>query len=177
MARLHRPILGRSIYIALCLTIIMLRLQPFSTLPQAWPRPDLLVALTFVYALRRPQTVPPLVIAGIFLLADLLFLNPPGLITALMVISGETLRRRSHGLRSASAVAEWAMIAVAIAAITVLERAVLFVLMVPRPDLGPVLIGMIGTIAIVPAVDLGARVFLGLRRTAHGERDEKGHRI
>lgn len=177
MASLQRPAIGRGIYGAICLGVIMLRLHPFSTQPNQWPGPSILLVLTLLYALRQPRLVPPMLVAGVFFLADLLFMKPPGLMAALVVIGSETLRRRSEALRSAGVMAEWIMIAIAIAAITVLERLTLGVLMVPRPELGPALIGMIGSIAIIPVVDLIGRLILGLRRAAHGERDEKGHRI
>ena len=41
--------------------------------------PDLLIAFAFAWSLRRPEYVPSLLLALLFLLADLLLQRPPGL--------------------------------------------------------------------------------------------------
>lgn len=173
----RHPILGRGLYLGLALLIILLQMLPLTAVPTVWPRPDILMALTFVYALRRPRYVPPLLVGAVFFLADLLFMRPPGLLTALVIIGNETLRSRAHGMRSTSMVAEWVLIAAAIMAVTVVERLILFTLLAPVPALGPVLIGALGTAAIVPVVALVGALAFGLRRAAPGELDERGQRI
>ena len=58
------------------------------------PGPDLLLALTLAWLLRQPAVVPIGSILLVFLLADFLFLQPPGLWTLLVIIVVRGLRRR-----------------------------------------------------------------------------------
>jgi hypothetical protein len=53
-----------------------------------------MLALTFAWVLRRPEFVPPLLIAAMILLGDLMFHRPPGLWAALVLVTAETLRVR-----------------------------------------------------------------------------------
>lgn len=177
MAELRaRPWAGKAIFLALALMVILYRLMPFSTEPLTWPRPDLLLALTLAHAARRPDHLPVLLVACVYLLADLLLQRPPGLMTALVVIGTEALRRRSRGLRRSSFMAEWASVALVIAGITVSYRIALLVLLVPVPPLGPVLIEALGTALIYAPLALAGRLF-GLARAAPGAVDHKGQRI
>jgi rod shape-determining protein MreD len=82
----------RSLYLAVSFLIIFLYLLPLATTPTRWAAPDLIIALTFAWAMRRPEYVPALCVGGIVLLADLLFQRPPGLLAVLVLIASETLR-------------------------------------------------------------------------------------
>ena len=82
----------RGMFLALALVLIFIKLLPLDFQPRVWAGPDLLVALTFAWVLRRPEFVPALTVGLVFLLADLLFLRPPGLFAALMVLGTQTLK-------------------------------------------------------------------------------------
>lgn len=172
-----RPGPGLAIHGWLAVTLITLRLMPLSTLPPNWPGPDLLLLLSLTYAVRRPRLAPAPLVAGVWLVADLLFLRPPGLMAALVVMASQNLRARARDLRRAPFMAEWAALSVAVMAVTVANRLVLAVLLVPRPPLGPVLIEAVLTVLIYPAVALVADWVLGLHRAAPGEFDTRGQRI
>ena len=58
--------------------------------------PDVLLCVTFVCCIRRPQYVPMLIIALVFLFQDLLLNRPPGLFASLTLIASEWLKRRSR---------------------------------------------------------------------------------
>ena len=77
-ATLHRWLM-RALYALLAGLLVFLHLLPLDTLPPGWAGPDLFLALTFAWAVRRPDYVPPLLVAGLALMMDLLFHRPPGL--------------------------------------------------------------------------------------------------
>jgi len=160
-----------------CARNVVVQLVPLDMRPAIWAAPDLLLVVTLVWVARRPDYLPVLVIALIFLTADLLFQRPPGLFAGLVVILTETLRKRSHGMRTMPLALEWGTIAFGVVAITLANRLVLAVTMTPQAPLGLTLIQMIATILAYPVVVLVAHLFFGVSRPAPGELDGRGQRI
>lgn len=171
------PWAGRIAYLLLAFVLIAAPLLPLNTVPRAYATPDILLAVTAAWAARRPDTLPALVVAGVFLLADFLFQRPPGLFAALVLLMTEALRRRSLRLRRGSFLGEWIAAGTAIGAVVLAHRVILAALMTPQAPLGLTLIQLILTIAAYPAVAGVAQVALGLRRPAQGEVDALGHRL
>lgn len=169
--------IGRLVFIAFSMILIFGQLLPLDTRPTGWAAPNWLLAITLVWITRRPDYVPVFVIAGIFFLADLLFQRPPGLWTALVVILTEMLRTRTASLRDLPRLLEWGTVAVGIIAITLINRAVLLVVMSPQHPLALTLIEMILTIAFFPVVIAIAQFGFGVTRPAPGEVDSRGHRL
>ncbi|NRB01279.1 MAG: rod shape-determining protein MreD, partial [Rhodobacteraceae bacterium] len=60
-------------YLLVALVLMLIKLLPFSNGAAGFPAPDLLVLVTCVWVLRRPDAVPVLSVAGVFLLADIVF--------------------------------------------------------------------------------------------------------
>ena len=171
------PWAGRITYLLLAFVLIAAPLLPLNTVPRAYATPDILLAVTAAWAARRPDTLPALVVAGVFLLADFLFQRPPGLFAALVLLMTEALRRRSVRLRRGSFLGEWIAAGTGIAAVVLAHRAILAALMTPQAPLGLTLIQLILTIAAYPVIAGVAQVALGLRRPAQGEVDALGHRL
>jgi len=167
----------RGLFVLLALTILFGNLLPLSTVPSNWAGPDLLIALTFAWALRRPEFVPVLLIAILMLLADLLLQRPPGLMAFLIVLGAEQLKTRAIGLRDASFVGEWAAAGLVVIGVFLLNRVTLSVLMVDQAPLGLTLIQMIATILIYPVVVFVSHLFFGVRKLAPGDDDAIGSRI
>ena len=120
----RRRVIGRITFVALSLFIIFTHLIPLETAPPSfggstlepitqpratagtetevlfdpvrWIMPDLLILFAFAWVTRRPSFVPALAIAGIFLLADMLYQRPPGLWTGLVLIASEIRRARAR---------------------------------------------------------------------------------
>ena len=167
----------RGLFVLLALTILFGNLLPLSTVPSNWAGPDLLIALTFAWALRRPEFVPVLLIAILMLLADLLLQRPPGLMAFLIVLGAEQLKTRAIGLRDASFVGEWAAAGLVVIGVFLLNRVTLSVLMVDQAPLGLTLIQMIATTLIYPVVVFVSHLFFGVRKLAPGDDDAIGSRI
>ena len=168
---------ARITYVLLAFVLVVAPLLPLNTVPRSYASPDLLLLVTAAWAARRPDSLPALLVAALFLLADFLFQRPPGLYAALVLLYTEWLRRRAPRLRKGSFLGEWVAVGTGIAVLGLVDRAVLGMLMTPQPRLGLTLTQLILTIALYPVVTGVAHVALGLRRPAQGEVDALGHRL
>ncbi|MHA7851507.1 rod shape-determining protein MreD [Roseovarius sp.] len=161
----------RMLFGVLCLLLIFLHLLPLQLLPRGWAGPDVMLALTFAWVLRRPDFVPPLLIAGLFLLTDLLFQRPPGLWAALVLLGSQTLRAREPGLRDLTFAVEWVSVATTLVAMTLGYRIILAILMVDQAPLGLSLMQLVLTLMVYPLVALISHTAFGVRKIAPGDID------
>lgn len=155
----------------------LVNLLPDGLSPHEWPGPDYLLCLTLVWVFRRPEFIPAPMIVLVFFAADLLSMRPPGLWTAIVLAGTEFVRRRENATRDLPFLGEWLMAASVLAAMVLAERFALAVFMVPRVDLGPVLIRLVATILIYPFMALLMHYAFGLRRAATGEVDAFGKKL
>jgi rod shape-determining protein MreD len=176
-AAASRRIAWRSVFVALALLIAFVRLLPLGDGGGGVPGPDLLVALALAWAIRRPDYVPTLLVAAVMLVADFIFMRPPGLWAAITVLGVEFLRNREAGFRDLPFLVEWGTVALLMLAMTLANGFVLLVLMVDQPTLGLTLLQLIATILAYPLVVAVTVFALGLRRVAPGEVDDMGHRL
>ncbi|WP_136650169.1 rod shape-determining protein MreD [Paracoccus aeridis] len=165
---------GMTIYVILGLAILFTRLLPLSPGRVAMPGPDVLLCLTLAWVARRPDQVPVLVIAAMFMVESLLTLRPPGLWPAIVVVGTETARLREQRWREQPFLLEWLRVGTLVLGMMMADRllqAAFFVpdAMSPRPPLGQALLHVIATVAAYPLVVLAARVVAGLRRARPGE--------
>lgn len=168
---------GRATFAALAFGVIFVQLLPLQTLPPNWAGPDLLLTMTVVWVSRRPEHVPLLLVAGLFLLVDLVFQRPPGLMATLVLVLTEFLRSRTGSFRSLAFGLEWGTVAMGIIAVTLANRFVLMLVMSPQAPMGLTLMQMILTVLAYPAVAALAYVALGIRRATPGEFSTFGGRI
>ena len=164
-------------FAGICSAIIFVQLLPLDLRPAAWVAPDMLLAVAIAWVSRRPTYAPVTTIVLVFFLADLLFQRPPGLWAGLVLIMTEVLRARNASIRNLPLMAEWAMAAVAMAAVTIGYRLVLSIVMVPQPSLGLGLLQLIVTIVCYPLIVLLAHAIFGITRPAPGEVNALGHRL
>lgn len=167
----------RSLYLGLSFLIIFMHLLPLEVNPTRWFAPDLLMALTFAWAMRRPEYVPAICVGGVILLADLLFQRPPGLTAALIVIGAETLRARAIANRDMPYLVEWVSVAGVMIGVVIAQRILLAVFFIPAPALGLVLLQLAMTITVYPLVVVTSHFVFNVRRPAPGEVDAFGQRI
>jgi len=166
----------RSLYFLLAFLILFLHLLPLDTQPDRWPFPDILIALTFAWVLRRPEYVPVLSIAAVMLMADLLLQRPPGLLAALVVLGAAYLRSAATGMRDAGFVTEWTSVAVVITAIFVLQSLILGILSVQQAAMGRTAVQVIVTIAAYPVVVLLSQIAFGVKRPSVADTTKTGAR-
>lgn len=154
----------RAIFLVLSLFLITMKLLPLNLAASGIPGPDLLVLLAFAWMVRQPALVPIGLLLVVFLLADFLFMRPPGLWTALLLIAAESLRRRRLSMTELPFLVEWGTVAVLIMGMVLLNRIVLWMLLVDLNSLGLTLAHGIVTIAVYPVVVGISKFVFGVRK-------------
>lgn len=157
----------RAAFGLLTLCILFVHLLPLKTsAPTQWAGLDLLMVFAMAWSVRRPDYVPLLMLALLFLLADLLLQRPPGLWAALMLMACERLRGQAHILRDAGAATEYLNVSALIVGIYLLNRLVLGLVIVDLPPLGLYLLQMIATLAAYPFAVFITHALMGVRKLA-----------
>jgi rod shape-determining protein MreD len=153
----------RTMFVAIVFLILLRALLPIRLDPPAIPGPDLLVCLIFAWVWRRPDVMTAWLIVFSMLLADFLFQRPPGLWTALVLIGSESLRRQTMREGEKTHAFEFGVVALIIASMILMQRIILFVLLVPQPPLGAMLLHLLTTLAIYPVVVVFSIYIVGVR--------------
>lgn len=170
--RTLRRWLFRGVFVLLVLSVVFFQVLPLQVGTGHWPGPDLIVAFAFAWVLRRPGYVPVLLVAIAMLIADFMFLRPPGLWAALTIGGLEFLRGREPTSRDMPFFIEWAMVGGVLLAMVVLYRLVLTLFMVNQASLGLFVLGQISTFAAYPLAVLVSSVVLGIEKITAAEADE-----
>ena len=166
----------RVCFVALCMAIIFFHLIPLDTVPRRWAPPDLLLAFTFAWVMRRPDYVPIVLIALVMLMADMMFQRPPGLWALCVVLGAEYLKYRTYAPGETGFAGEWAAVCIVIISITLGYRLVLALALVPLPSLGVSMIQMVLTIITYPLVVVVTQMVMGVRKLAPGDAGKLGGR-
>jgi rod shape-determining protein MreD len=172
----NRWVLGLA-YFGVMSVIALWNILPIHLVPRGYPGPDLLICITFAWVLRRPQYVPTPLIALVFLVTDMLFMRPPGLWTALVVLGVEFLRAKESTSRELPFLVEWAMVSGVLLVMTLADRLVQSALLINQVGFGLVLLQFVTTILAYPLIVLLSYLLFGVKRMAPGEIDKTGHRI
>ena len=168
---------GYAVFGAVALACVAITLLPLGHRGGGLPGPDLLTAIALVWVIRRPDCVPVGLVAAVMLLADLVQMRPPGLWAGLVVLGVEFLRARQASLRNMPFLAEWALAAAVLLAMTLARWLLLTLFFVPYPGIGLLLLQSVMTLAAYPLVVAVARHVFGLRKAAPGEVDALGHKL
>lgn len=155
---------------------IVVRMLPLGNAP-GWPMPDVLLALTLAWVLRRQAHLPAVLIALVFLAEDLFLMRPPGLWALMVLLGTEFLRRRESVVRELNLLFEWAMVAGVMLAMVVGNRLLRAVVFTPNDPLLPTLAGLVLTVLSYPLVVVVLQGVLRIRKPATGEVDERGRRL
>ena len=79
----------RIFYLLISLLLIVWLIAPQNSLSQGLPTPEFLLCLTLAIIFRRPDVLPTILIAIVFLFCDFLFNRPIGLWTVIVIIISE----------------------------------------------------------------------------------------
>ena len=142
-----------------------------------WPGPDVVMCLALAWVVRRPDLLPAPVIAGYFLLEDMLLLRPPGSWALVMLLATEFLRARNTLFRGAGLWLEFALVTGLLLVMFVAHRALLAIVMVPLPPLDLSFAQLVGSVLVYPAVVAFVHFVLNLRKPATGELDGLGQKL
>lgn len=172
-----RRIAHRVLFVALCSAILFVRLLPVNPTPYGIPGPDLTLALTLAWVLRRPDYVPAILIVIVFIFEDMMLWRPIGLWPMIVLLATEYLRRREASLRGMPFPLEVILVGGVMLAMLIAKRLILQITLVDQPVLGQELLRMFVTLAAYPLVAGFSLLAFGLRRAATGEVDAFGQRL
>ena len=164
----------RATFVFLVAAVTFAQLLPLRPGPGNVPGPDIILLIALAWIVMRPEYVPVLLLAFVFLLTDLLLMRPPGLWTALAVLAGEFLRGRQAQLRAASFAVEWALIAGIILGMTIANALVLAIFGVTQPGFGLTVLRLVFTILCYPLVVILAGRAFGIRKVRARDQDRFG---
>lgn len=146
----RQRLFGQALFIALFVGFLFVRLVPMYPGRVFWPGPDLGVMLALVWVLRRPEQVPVLVIALLFLIEDIMLMRPVGLWAAIVVMGTEAARLREPRWRELPFMVEWLRVSLLLALMMFANRVVLSLFLLPLPPLGQAVMQFIATCAAYP---------------------------
>ncbi len=158
-------------FAAISATIVFVQILPFHISADTLPAPDFLVLLAFAWVLRRPDYVPVLLIGAVILMADILFMRPPGLWTALVLLGLEFLRVRRNVSLELPFPVEWMLVTAVLFSMALFNGAVQALLMVPQPPFTDSLVHVFITAAAYPVVVAFSAFVMGVRPSSPVDRE------
>ena len=164
----------RCAFLALCAVIIFFKMLPLSIDPGRLPGPDLLFCVTAVWIMRRPRWAPVGLIVLVHLVADILFLRPLGLWSAISLLGYEYLRGKASGNSEITPPIELGMAAATFAVMAVVQAAAQALFGLPQPSFGVVGLHVIMTVLAYPLVILFSVYIIGVRRARPIDLDGSG---
>ena len=160
----------RLAFVALALFLFFIQLLPLQTeAPGRIVGPDALMLFAFAWAVRRPEFLPAGLLAGVFLLADLLLQRPPGLWAVLMLLACERLKAQSVSLRDAGFATECLTVGLLIGAVFLGYRVLMMLFILDAPPLGLWIVQLIVTLACYPLAVFLTHWLMGVRKYAPGD--------
>lgn len=160
----------RAAFAGLVLFILYVHLLPLQTMPPSGlVSPDMLMLFAFAWSVRRPEFVPALLLALLFLLADLLLQRPPGLWSLLMLLACERLKTQSLSLRDAGFATECVTVMALIVVVFASYRIALALTLLDLPSLGLWLMQVLTTLVFYPVAVALTHGLMGVRKLAPGD--------
>lgn len=167
----NRPFAFWALYAGLGLLVLFVQLLPLETAPRRWAAPDYMMCLAYAWVLRRPDAVPPLLVALVVLLADFLMQRPPGLWAAFVVIGLEVLRGRAIFMRGGTFMLEWFTVIIVVGLLVVAHRLALMLFLLEPAPLGLDASLFLSTAFAYPVAVAASHFVFGVRKAAPGEYD------
>ncbi|MCI2394234.1 rod shape-determining protein MreD [Aliiroseovarius sediminis] len=155
--------------VGIAAVVLFARLLPIDLTPGRVPGPDIVLAFTLAWVLRRPDYVPVVLVAVLFFIMDMLLLRVPGVWPLMVVAGSEFLRRRESRLRERHFLLEWGLVAMVLLAMLVGQRLMLTVFFVDQLPLGRSLMQLISTASVYPLVVFVTTYVLGIRKLQPGD--------
>ena len=151
------------LFVLIIFVLVFVKILPLNTVPKEWTVPDVILCVTLVWCLRRPLGAPILLIAALFLLQDIIFQRPIGLIAALATLMCEWAKRQALRTEEFPFIIEWITAAIAMIAIFILGQAITRMSLIETPSTWIFAKELVLTILAYPLITLLCRYGLGLR--------------
>ena len=122
-------------YLLIVMLLILFQTMPIHTSIDQFAMPDMLLVITFVWVMRRPDVMGPLLITIAFLFADMILQRPPGLWTLTALCSSMFLRSRTIYFKEVIFFYEWLMIGIVVIICFIAQQFLLLFTFLPTHDL------------------------------------------
>lgn len=172
-----RLMIGRLAFFACALLLLLINIVPLSFEPGFSSRPDLLLCVVITFALRRPEFVPFWLVAGVMFISDVLTMQPPGLWTAIVVLTVEVIRTQEHRFREQVFPLEWVFVAAIIFLALLVNRMTLGLAMVPLPGFSAMMMHFLMTTLAYPLVVFLCYFLLRIHKVSPDEAVLFGHKL
>jgi rod shape-determining protein MreD len=170
-------LLHLGLWLLIAALSLLARLLPLDAADGGLPGPDVLLALTIAWILRRPAHIPAVAVALVFLVEGLFVMRPPGLWALAVLVGTEILRGRQPAVREMNIFLEWMLVAAVLTGMTLAYRLVLAIVMVPEEPFDLSLVKLVFTVLAYPLVVAVLQLLLRVRKPAMGEVDELGRKL
>lgn len=125
---------NRLLFMSLALFATLAGMLPLGLSADSIVMPDVLLAMTFAWVIRRPSTAPYPIVFLMALFADIMLMRPLGLWAMLTLLLGEFARSQRRPLREQLFVVEWILFVVVFAVFTGINMLVLNFTFTPGPS-------------------------------------------
>ena len=143
---------NRALFVSLALFAILAAILPLGLYADALIMPDILMAMTFAWVIRRPETAPYVLVFLMALFADVMLMRPLGLWAMLTLLTAEFARSQRKPLREQMFVMEWVIFGFVFAIAVGASMMMLKLTFTPGPSVDLMLNHMVSTILIYPPV-------------------------
>ena len=137
-------------YFCIGLLIIFFQILPLQTTPQNWSGPNVLLVFFAAIVTKRPEYTSSFLIALIFLIEDFFLMRPPGLMSALTVISLHFLKRKIQNQEENSLILVWVNVTVSLTPILLIYYMISVLLFLPSVGFSLTLMEIIVSLALYP---------------------------
>lgn len=134
------------------LIAVYYQLLPMQMEAGSAPQPDLLLVLIMAWTIRRPDTIPLILAAALFLMADLTLDRPAGLWALISLLAYEFLRGQRPAIIGRPFPVEWATVAIVLAVAMIVQELILSLTLVPTADASQLVRLYVVTIVAYPVM-------------------------
>ena len=168
---------SRIIFSSVIVAIMFADLFPNSTWPESVPYPDLIFCWIGAWVMRRPSRVPLPIIVALSLAGEVIFLQPPGLWTALVVAASEFLRGNVVRVRLLPFYFEWLLFSITFLVAVCLYQLIHALTFLPGPEFGRLVSHVVVTCLCYPIVVFITNGIFRIRKATPIEAEKLGSAI
>lgn len=154
----------RLIFVAIVMGIVFVQTLPLHREGLQLLSPDVVLAFTFAWAVRRPDAITPVLIVLVMLLTDLLLHRPPGLWTVIVLLITVFLQGRTQNLQHSVYSVEWVLVGLAILGTFAVYQAALIVTLTGGHDWITLVLQAVSTVIIYPLITLTSQRVFGVHK-------------
>ena len=140
----------RLTYLLIVMLLVLFQTLPIHTSINQFAMPDIPLVMTFVWVMRRPDVMAPILITIAFLFADMILQRPPGLWTLIVLCGSMFLRSRTIYFKEVIFFYEWLMIAIIVIFCFAAHQFLLLLTFLPTHDLALLVKQALFTIMLYP---------------------------